>query len=181
MGKKDEKILVQHGKRVERKHNEFPQELIVAGRNNGRMFDEFAQYNYKPRLGDLEGFNRLKQQHVEKLIRELHERRALGLEGDRAMDMMNEISRLSQGHYELGYRQSGVDPNSAEGIEELMMKAASQGLEYPFMLCMTQRTWSEFLNPDAKEFIVEQMDEGALEVKIDPQAPDKAIYLREKN
>lgn len=184
---KDKKIIVQQGKRVERKPNEFPQDLVVAGRRSG-MFDEFARYNYKPRMGDVNELGQIKGHRLEEIMRELADRKN---KHDRAnmlevrdqqgidMDMLSRISQLSQGHYDMG-RRVPVNPNSPDGIQELINNALAHGLQFPFVLCMTQRTWSEFIDTDAKEFIVQQMDDGALEVSIDSQAPDKAIYLKEK-
>jgi len=114
------------------------------------MFEEFDKYTYKPQLFDADEF-------IQRL-KELMENRP----------------------YEIKMKDIEIDPNSAEGIMELENHAMRAQLRRPYILYMSKRTWIDLIAPEAKEYIVEQMDAGELEVETSNDISDYAIYIKDK-
>lgn len=140
------------------------------------MFKEFSNYRYMPR--DMKG-GRFVDTMIDPALLEMATIAQRDQDEATYRRLMEVMRKQSEGAIDFGYaRKVEIDPNSPDGIAQLEANAAAHGLNRPFILCMTQRTWSEFISRDAKEYIVQQMDACELEVKITNEAPDKAIYLQ---
>lgn len=90
---------------------------------------------------------------------------------------LEELYKVLQ--YAERFKKVDVYPNSVEGIQALETIADSAFLTRPFKLMLSQRAWAEFLDTEAKEYIVEQMDAGLLIVDIRTDQQDKTIILKE--
>lgn len=89
---------------------------------------------------------------------------------------LEELYKVLQ--YAERFKKVDVYPNSVEGIQALETIADSAFLTRPFKLMLSQRAWAEFLDTEAKEYIVEQMDAGLLIVDIRTDQQDKTIILK---
>lgn len=185
---------------IPEKFNVFPDDT--------QMFEEFARYQYRPRAGDRME-NEFNPGKMEALLRELqsmdpdHGRQYLerlfmqgNVTGREAEALMARRNRSTYAHQDsqlerlkrmlereggTRFNEMKIDPNSIEGIQALEREAERSGISRPYKLCMTQRTWHEFIDGDAKEYITQQMDAGELTVEISTEAPDKAIIIMENS
>ena len=101
-------------------------------------------------------------------------KRADELADDSSSNYIREMMKHEYQKYEV---QKRIDPNSPEGIAALIRRALEQYMTPPLELCMSAYTWTEFISPETKEYIVELLDIGMLFVRMDNGCSDKQMYI----